>query len=44
MQYTEAAQMLEGCFSKEPVGLIIVLLWGSLLEVQEGEDIPNSVP
>lgn len=33
--YTEAAGMLEGSFSEESTGLVIFLLWGSLLQIQE---------
>ena len=43
MLYAETAGMLEDSFSKESIGLMIVLLWGSLLEVQEEGGIPNGV-
>lgn len=43
MWYTEAAEVLEESLSKELIGLTIFLLWGSLLEVQEGGDIPNGI-
>lgn len=43
MLYTEAAGMLGDIFFKEPNGLMIVLPWGSLLEVQERGGTPNSV-